>query len=123
MATYYQRGEALDYTNGSGAKINAGDVVVFGARIGIAGCDMADGETGTIHVEGVFELPKDYGDSDKALTAGQAVYWDAVNSCIKAAVAQVVAEGLVTTQASAVNGYAVAAALTTDKTVLVRINA
>ena len=72
---------------------------------------------------GVFELPKDYGDSGKALTAGQEVYWDSVNSCIKAAVAQVVAEGAVTTEASAVHGFAVKAALTTDQTCLVKINA
>ena len=122
-AKYIQRGSNLDYTNGTGSKISAGDVVVFGARIGVAGCDMANGETGSVHVEGVFELPKDYGDSGKALTVGQAVYWDSVNSCIKAAVAQVVAEGAVTTEASAVNGFAVAAALTTDRTCLVKINA
>ena len=82
----------------------------------------APGEKGALVVEGVFELPKDYGDSGKAITAGQEVYWDDDNSCIKAAVAQVVTEGAVTTEASAVHGFAVAAALTTDKTVLVKIN-
>ena len=71
----------------------------------------------------MFELPKDYGDSGKALTAGQEVYWDNGNSCIKAAVAQVVTEGAVTTEASAVHGFVVAAALTTDQTCLVKINA
>ena len=68
-------------------------------------------------------MPKDYGDSGKALTAGQEVYWDNTNSVIKAAVAQVVAEGAVTTEASAVNGFVVAAAATTDQKCLVKINA
>ena len=126
-AKYIQRGEAIDFTNSSEAKINAGDVVVFGTKIGVAGDDIAVGATGTLHMEGVFELPKDYGDSGKALTAGQGVYWDAEHSCMKAAVAQVVGTGAdagkVTTEASAVNGYVVKAALTADQTVLVKINA
>ncbi len=120
---FWQNGESLDYLNSSGAKIEANTVIAYGARIGIAGADIPNGEVGALIVKGVFELPKDYGDSGKALTAGQAVYWDSVNSCIKAAVAQVVAEGAVTTEASAVNGYVVKAALTTDQTVLVNINA
>ena len=35
MAKYVQRGEALDFANSSGSKINAGDVVVLGTRIGV----------------------------------------------------------------------------------------
>lgn len=120
---FWQNGEALDYLNSSGAKIEANTIVQIGKRIGIAGADIPNGEVGAVIVKGVFELPKDYGDSGKALTLGQEVYWDNANSCIKAAVAQVVTEGAVTTEASAVNGYVVKAALTTDQTVLVSINA
>lgn len=122
-ANYYQRGESLDYTNSGDSKINAGTIILFGSKIGVAGCDIAPGETGSLHVEGVFELPKDYAASDKALTAGQAVYWDNSNSVIKAAVAQVVAAGAVTTEASPVHGYAVAAAASTAQTALIKINA
>lgn len=122
-AAFWQRGESLDYTNSGDTKIEANTIMLYGSRLAVVGCDIAPGETGSLHVTGVFELPKDYGDSGKALTAGQEVYWDSVNSCIKAAVAQVVAEGAVTTEASAVHGFAVKAALTTDRTCLVKINA
>lgn len=122
-ATYWQRGDALDYTNGGSAKIEANEVIVFGTKIGVAGTDIAVGELGSLIISGIFEMPKDYGDSGKALTAGQEVYWDAVNGCIKAAVAQVVAEGAVTTEASAVHGFAVAAAASADQTALIKINA
>jgi len=124
---YWQRGEALDYTNSGGSKIDANTVILYGDRLAIAGCDIPAGGTGSIHVEGVFELPKDYGDSGKAITAGQSVYWDDGNSCIKAAVEQEIGTGgdagKVITEASPVHGFAVAAAATTDQTVLVKINA
>lgn len=106
-ATYYQRGEALDYTNASGSIIEAGDVIVFGTKIGVAGCDMANGETGSIHVEGVYELPKT---DTSAITAGAAVYWDG--------------SGITTTSSSnTAAGYAAAAAAADAATILVKINA
>ena len=126
-AKFWQRGETLDYTNGSGSKIDAGDILLLEDRLAVAGCDIPDGATGSVHVEGVFEMPKDYGDSGKALAIGQAVYWDSGNSVIKAAVAQVVGTGgdagKVTTEASPVHGYAAAPALTTDQKAYIKINA
>lgn len=122
-AKFWQKGESIDYVNGTGSKIDANTIILYGSRLAVAGCDIAAGEKGSLYVSGVFEMPKDYGDSGKALTAGQEVYWDNTNSVIKAAVAQVVAEGAVTTEASAVNGFVVAAAATTDQKCLVKINA
>lgn len=70
-ARYLQRGEALDYRNNTEEKIGAGDVVTIGKRIGVAGTEMAPGELGTIHVDGVYELDK----KDKtAMTMGTEVY-------------------------------------------------
>ena len=107
MATYYQRGESLDYTNAGAAAISAGAVVVYGDRIGVAGCDIAVGETGSIHVEGVFEMPL----NDAAgMTAGAAVYWDGTG---------ITATASTNTPA----GYAAAAAAAGAETVLVKINA
>ena len=126
-AAFWQRGETLDYTNSGETKIAANTIMLYGSRLAVVGCDIAPGETGSIHVTGVFELPKEYADSGKALSAGQEVYWDTDDSCIKAAVAQVVGTGddagKVTTEASAVHGFAVAAAASAAKTVLVKINA
>lgn len=126
-AEFWQRGEAIDYTNTSGSKIAANTIILLGSRIGIAGGDIPAGETGSLHVSGVFEVPKEYADSGKALTAGQEVQWDDSNSYFKAAVAQVVGTGgdagKVTTEASPVHGFVVAAAASADRTCLVKINA
>ena len=70
-AKYWQRGETIDYT-ATGDLAN-GDVVNLATRIGVAGNDIPAGETGAVHVVGVFEIPKATG----AVTVGQALYWDA----------------------------------------------
>lgn len=57
-ATYFQRGEALDYVNTGSDKITVGTVIKIGTRIGIAGDDILPKATGTIHVSGVFEFKK-----------------------------------------------------------------
>ena len=108
MADYFQRGESLHYTNGTNNKIEAGDVVVFGTKIGVAGCDIAPGAAGSIHVEGVCAFEKATG----AITAGAAVYWDATNGKITT-----------TSTNNTLAGFAVAAAASGDATVLVKINA
>jgi len=109
MAEYLQRGESLDYVNAGDAKIEAGEVIVFGNRIGIAGCDIEIGATGSMHVVGVYEFPLA---ASTAVTAGAAVYWDATN-------------GVITTTSTdnTIAGYAVKAAASGDATVLVKINA
>jgi predicted RecA/RadA family phage recombinase len=108
MAEYWQRGESLDYTNAGSAAIEAGDVIVLGTKIGVAGCDIAVGAVGSVHVEGVFRFAKATG----AVTIGAAVYWDATN------------ENITTTSTSnTLAGYAAAAAASADTTVLVKINA
>lgn len=72
-ATYYQRGEALDYTNAGSDKIAVGTVVKIGTRIGVAGDDIAPKATGTLHVSGVFEFKKTSGSEIKM---GTTVYFD-----------------------------------------------
>ncbi len=72
MSAYLQRGEALDYTNSGNTAIEAGDVIVFGSHVGVAGCDIAKGETGSMHVTGVWEMP--YADNTAA-AMGTNVYW------------------------------------------------
>ena len=75
-ASFWQRGEAIDYTNSGDTKIDANTIIAYGSRVGVAGCDIAPGATGSLHMTGVFEVPKEYAASDKALTAGQNVQWD-----------------------------------------------
>ena len=61
-ATYWQRGETIDYTNATGAAIEAGAIVEMEALIGVAGEDIPQGAMGGVHIEGVFYFPKDTGE-------------------------------------------------------------
>lgn len=69
-ATFVQRGENIDYV----AKSNTAymEVVPLAARIGVALEAIAKGETGTVTLTGVFQLPAATG----ALDVGAEVYWD-----------------------------------------------
>lgn len=71
-ATYWQRGEALDYKNTTTSTIPANTVIPIASRIGIAGNDIEPGQTGTIHVTGVFDIAKV--DADK-ISMGTLVYF------------------------------------------------
>lgn len=106
-AKYWQRGETIDYT--ATDELANGDVVDLATRIGVAGDDIAAGETGTVHVVGVFEIPKATG----AVTVGQALYWDKTNKNITTAAGS--------SQANTPAGWAVAAAQSADATVLVKL--
>lgn len=106
-ATYWQRGEALDYTNTGNTVIEAGTVLEIGDKIGIAGCDIEPGALGSVHVEGVFEFNK----GSSALDLG-------ANVKITASTAIAAAAG-----SDAPNGYVAKAAAAGDSTVMVKINA
>lgn len=72
-AAFWQKGESLDYVNTTSEKIEANTIMVYGARLGVIGTDIDPGELGSLHVVGVFELPK----TDTAeIAAGTEVYWD-----------------------------------------------
>lgn len=57
-AVYVQSGDALDFRNTTEEMIPAGTVVLIGKRMGVAGCDIPSGGLGSVHVTGVFEIPK-----------------------------------------------------------------
>lgn len=68
---FVQDGLAIDYT--PGADVTAGDVIVRGNTIGIAKKDIASGALGALATAGIFDGVKANG----AITAGDAIYWDA----------------------------------------------
>lgn len=103
-AKYWQKGEVLDYT--ATDKVANGEVVSLGTRIGVAGEDIAAGETGHLHVVGVFEMAKATG----AITMGAAVYYDTAEKNITA-----------TASGNVPAGYAAAPAASADTTVLVKL--
>lgn len=72
-AEYWQRGDTLDYKNTGTETVEANTVVIFGNRIGVAGTDILPGEVGSIHVTGVFEMPKT---ASGAIDMGTDVYFD-----------------------------------------------
>lgn len=92
-AEYCHKGESLDYTNGSDSKIEANQVVSLRTRIGVAGTEINQKETGSIHVEGVFKLKKA---SSEAITMGTSVYYDESEQCITATAASNIPAGYAT---------------------------
>ena len=103
--TYYQRGETLDYT--ATKKLEAGDVVSLGTRIGVAAANIGAGEQGAVHVVGVFAMAKA---NTEEIKQGAAVYYDAA------------AEAITTTaDGNTPAGYAAADAATTATSVLVKL--
>ena len=72
-AAYWQRGESLDYVNSGSEVIEANTIIDLTTRIGIAGTSINPGETGSLHVTGVYEIEKT-GTSEIAM--GAAVYFD-----------------------------------------------
>lgn len=68
---YIQEGKVIDFA--AGADIASGDVVVVGQQIGVALVDIANGSTGSVAMEGVFELPKA---TAAVIAAGESVIYD-----------------------------------------------
>lgn len=104
-ASYWQRGESLDYKNTTETKIEANTVVKLAERIGIAGTDILPGTVGDIHMSGVFEFEKT---SANAIPMGTSVYFD----------------GTGITEAADSNtpaGFAAADSAEEEKTILVKI--
>jgi Uncharacterized conserved protein len=72
MATnYVQEGEVIQYTAGS--NISAGAVVKIGQILGVALVDIANGETGSVAIKGVYTVPKVSG---AVIAQGESLTWD-----------------------------------------------
>ena len=76
-ATYYQRGETLDYFPTE--NVENGAVVSLGTRIGVAAAPISAGEQGAVHVVGVFAMAKA---NTEEIKQGAAVYYDAAAEAI-----------------------------------------
>ena len=103
-ASYFQKGESLDYVNNTDEVIATGTIVDLSTRIGVAGMDINPEETGSLHVTGVFEIAKD---TATELTVGQAVYFDG--------------EQITSDTSGTPAGYAVAYAAASDETAFVKL--
>ena len=88
-ASYWQRGETLDYKNTGSSTIEANTVVELTGRVGIAGTDIAPGAEGDLHVCGVFEFDKTgiTDAADNGETGGSKVAYTPAGFAAKAAAA------------------------------------
>lgn len=122
-ASYWQRGETIDYVNSGTEIIEANTVIVLGSRIGVVGTDILPGGKGSLHVTGVFGMPKGSGE----IAAGADVYYLESDGVIIAAPAEAAAAESGGEQPAAVNnvkaGFAVESAGTDEPYVYVKINA
>ena len=73
IANYQQPGSTIDFINSTSDTIKAGQVVSLTTRIGVAGTEIAASAVGSLHVKGVFSMPKATG----AIAIGAAVYYNA----------------------------------------------
>lgn len=105
-AEYWQRGESIDYLNAGDDDIPAASVVVLGGKIGIAGTDIPAGELGSLHMEGVYRIPKK---ASITLSAGDDVKYTSADGIDKAE------------SGDTVVGYAVEASAASDTTALVKL--
>ena len=69
IANYQQPGSTIDFINSTSDTIKAGQVVSLTTRIGVAGTEIAASAVGSLHVKGVFSMPKATG----AIAIGAAV--------------------------------------------------
>lgn len=106
IASYQQPGSTIDFINSTSNTIKAGQVVSLTTRIGVAGTEIAASAVGSLHVKGVFSMPKATG----TIAIGDAVYYNAST------------DKITTTASSAIPaGWAIAAAKSEDATVQVCI--
>ena len=74
MTTKYRAvGDSVAYTNSTGSAITANSVVAMSHTLGVAVTDIANGETGTVAIEGVFTVPKA---SAAVFAQGEKLIWD-----------------------------------------------
>lgn len=105
---YVQEGKIMSWTNGTGGDIASGDVVLIGTRVGVALVDIADGESGSVAVAEVFEVPKV---APLAIAAGDFLYWDVADANFNK-----------TATDNTLGGYAFADAASADTTVNIKLN-
>jgi len=105
MKNYIQQGEIMPFT--AEAAVSSGDLVKVSSVVGVAVASVAEGDTGSMQIVGVFEVPKETG----AIDQGEALYYKA-------------STGKVTTTATGNTfaGYAFSSAISADSTVQIKIN-
>lgn len=102
--TYIQRGDRIDYVNGTTA-VSSGDTVVIrtGATgmIGVAVDDIAASGTGAVEITGVQKITKATTTALGILALGDIAYWDIAGGHINSQASANIKAGIITTAAAA----------------------
>lgn len=73
MQNYIQKGDTVDWVNGTGSAVVSGQPVFIGNLPGIATGDIANTKTGEVRVVGIFLLAKT---TSLVITVGDRVFWN-----------------------------------------------
>ena len=106
-----QRGDVIQWTNGTGADVSSGDLVEVNATakiVGICAVDIKDTESGSVYIVGVFSVAKKSSDTP---AQGAKLYWDSTNK-----------ELTTTASGNTLAGMAFDAATASDTTVNIKLN-
>lgn len=76
---FVQQGKVMTWTNGTGAAVASGEVVVVGSMVCVALGAIAIGANGELSTEGVWEVAKE---TPLVINQGDKVYWDDANNRI-----------------------------------------
>ncbi len=69
-----QPGNVITWTNATGSDVASGDLVKLSHMLGVAAVDIANGASGSVHVEGVFDnIPKV---TAATFAQGEKLIWD-----------------------------------------------
>ena len=104
---YVMSGDVIDYVAGSA--ISSGQVLLIGARVGVALAAIANGATGAVRMQGIFTIAKLTTD---VVTQGALLYWDNTNNRMT-----------LTSAGNTLAGYATKAAGNGVTTVEINLNA
>lgn len=108
MKNALSHGNVLSYT-ATGAAVTSGQMVLMGARVGVAIADIALNASGSVQVVGEFRITKLTTD---VVAQGALLYWDNTNKRLTT-----------TASGNTLAGFATQAAGNTDTTVAIKINA
>ena len=74
MATnFVQAGDVINWTNGTGSAVVAGQVVAIGQTLGVALVNIAAAAAGSVSIRGVYTVPKV---TAAVIAAGESLVWD-----------------------------------------------
>jgi len=93
MDSYQHKGDRIEWLNELSVAVSSGEVVVGADFIAVALVDIPADATGTVAVDGVFELAADPNDEWDALTQ---LWWDDANNRLSENPTDGVAAGMAT---------------------------